>query len=125
MLSNREAHLVGEIFEESEKALSWTAEKDEQSFLRDEPLVYATEKAIQNTVEACIQLEGKLDTGRFEALFPNYTLRAVKKIGNSLRHNYAGVTATEVYATIGDFVGPIHLRASELLDQHRALHGDR
>ncbi|MEL6103285.1 MAG: HepT-like ribonuclease domain-containing protein [Pseudomonadota bacterium] len=123
MLSNREAHLVGDILDESRKALSWTEDIDEAVFLASEEKVYSVAKAIQNATEACIQLDGKdADGARFEDLFPGFTLHTMRTIGNRLRHDYAGYDAQKVWDALPR-MEELNARAGELLDQHRRLHG--
>lgn len=122
-LSNSEAHYVGDIAEEAGHALNFAGDLEFLRTNNDLLKLYAVEKAIQNVAEACIKLEGKRNSGRFEFLFPDFTIQDMRTIGNLLRHDYGNIDVEAIIGTLLNQVPRLKARAEELLAAHRGLHG--
>jgi uncharacterized protein with HEPN domain len=123
-LFDKEAHYIGDIAEEADRALSFAG--DIMTLVRDLDLLrlYAVEKAIQNVAEACIKMEDVQQSGRFEAFFPDFKLKDIRLMGNLIRHDYGNIDVHAVVGTLEDQIPRLKARAEELLAAHRRLHGD-
>jgi len=88
--SNYEAsRYLGDIVEEVDKAFGFIGGMDFNEFLETPMVIYAVEKAMQNAVEACIQLNNnKSNKGQFTRIFPDFDFYRLKLIADSGRHDY-------------------------------------
>ena len=122
-LSSVEAHLVGDIVDEGGAALRFVADMDAEALGNDEKSFYAARCALQNTCEACIRIDGKLGSGRFERLFPGESITAIRQVGNGIRHRYGGADPVLILSDVRGLIVRLKTRAEDLLASHRRLHG--
>ena len=81
-------HLTfGDIIENIDRILSYTAGKSQADFEANQMLIDPTERCLSRISEAAI----KLDT-QAEELAPDIVWRDIRGIGNHLRHDYRGVS---------------------------------
>ncbi len=118
LLSNREAHLVGDISDEISRAIGFMAGFGESEFCDDLLRIYAVEKAVMNAIETCIRLQRK-NVGRFERLFPGFDFDALRSMGNRLRHDYGNVDAHQLWFDLQGVLPRLCERAEDLLSAHR------
>lgn len=119
--SDSEAHRnVGDILEELDKAFEFVKGMTRDDFLNDNKTIYAVEKAIQNAIEACIQLEKKKhNKGQFTRLFPNISYAEIKDIADAGRHDYGNVDANLIWQELHGRLSKLHSRAAVLLNAKR------
>ena len=88
--SDIEAHrYIGDIYEELTKALSFVEGMSLEEFLEDNRSFYAAKMAVQNAIEASIQLNSaKKNKGQFERLFPDFDYNKLRLEANLGRHDY-------------------------------------
>ena len=122
LLSNREAHLVGDVAEEIAKAMAFAAGHSAAE-LGDDPLrLYTVEKAIMNGIEACIRPQRE-NTGRFDLLFADFDFEALRTMGNRLRHDYGNVDVQQLWVDLTGVLPALRSRAEALLADHRRALG--
>lgn len=115
--------MIGDVFEEADKAIRFVGERDASALATNEMALYAAERAIGNTTEACIRLEREGYKGRFEKLFPDHVFTDIRDIGNAARHDYDWLNVLEVHTAATVLMPPLRDRADDLLAAHRRLHG--
>ena len=123
LLSDREAHSVGDVFEEAGKAIRFLDARTVEDLAGDEVVLYAVERAMMNVSEACIRIEKKAYAGRFEALFPGFAFDDLRRAGNFIRHAYDDRRVEEVWQTVRIVMPALRDRAETLLAAHRRLRG--
>ena len=121
--SEREAHLVGDVFEEAGKAIRFLGGRDAEALAAEDVVLYGVERAIGNTAEACVQIERGAYAGRFVELFPDHAFDDMRVLGNTLRHDYGSSRAVRVRDTALSVMPALRDRAEALLAAHRRLHG--
>lgn len=122
-LSSREAHLLGDIVEEGRKAIKYLGGRSASELTADDMRLNAILKVLQNTVEACIQIDGKKNKRRFDVILPDHDLDALKEIGNLARHDYGAANPMNLIEDVTVRLPPLIADAEALLDAHRRLHG--
>ena len=119
--SDSEAHRqVGDIRDQIDVALMVAGRADPEAFADDIVLVPAMEKALQNAVEACLQLEkNRRDRGRFTRLFPDFDIDYLRRLANSVRHDYGNTRADFLLDELETTFLPLRDAAEALLQRKR------
>ena len=125
--SNQEAHYLGDIVEEIDRALSFIEGMNMPEFMNDMRTVYAVEKALQNAIEACIKIEGrkqkidgkKVPSGRFNALIKDVDFVSIKDSANAIRHDYANVRPQSIWIELNGRMKDVRDAAEKLLNAKR------
>lgn len=119
--SDSEAHrYVGDIVEELDKAYAFVGEISISGFIKDNKTIYAVEKAIQNSIEACINIERQKDNkGNFSRLFPNFDYAEIKDIADGFRHDYGNLDARLIWNELHGRLRELRNAAEALLETKR------
>ena len=118
-LSSREVHLLGDVIDFARRSSEYARQLAAEATMAEHALRYA----LQCVYEACIQIEGKRESGRFAELFPGEDIRQIRRVANEGRHDYGRQQIDELVADVDQRVPALSARAEELLSAHRRLHG--
>ena len=119
--SDAEAHRqVGDIRDQIDLAVMISGRASAEALVDDIVLVLAMEKALQNAVEACLQLEKNTrDKGRFTRLFPDFDIDHLRRLANSVRHDYGNTRADFLLDELEATFLPLRDAAEALLRKKR------
>lgn len=112
MPSKNASLTFGDIIENIDRVLSYTAGKSQADFEADQMLIDATERCLSRISEAAV----KLGAGA-EELAPEIKWKDVRGIGNHLRHDYRGVRRSAIWQVVCDDLAP--LRAASVAAQQK------
>ena len=119
--SNYEAHrYLGDIVEEVDKAFGFIDGMNLEDFLETPVIIYAVEKAVQNAVEACIQLNNnKSNKGQFKRIFPDFDFYRLKLVADAGRHDYGNTDASLTWNELHGDLKDLRDAAEKILESKR------
>jgi uncharacterized protein with HEPN domain len=92
----------GDIVENIDRILGYTAGKSEREFAADQMLLDATERCLSRISEAAVKLGEQADT-----LAPGIAWRDIRGLGNHLRHDYRGVRHADIWHIVSHDLRPL------------------
>jgi uncharacterized protein with HEPN domain len=93
---------LGDIVENIDRILSYTAGKGELDFAKDQLLIDATERCLSRISEAAVKLGDDA-----EALAPGLPWPEIRGLGNHLRHGYRGVRVADIWHIVVHDLRPL------------------
>lgn len=103
MSSSREAQRLQDIFENIDAARSYVGDMAIVAFIADRKTVDACERCLQRITEAVI----KIGEDRMEEIAPAIPARAIRGLGNVLRHEYDSIDLRYILITIQRDLPPL------------------
>ncbi len=96
-------HLAfGDIVENIDRILDYTAGMTEESFSGDQKTVDATERCLSRISEAAVKLGDDADKHA-----PGLPWSDIRGLGNHLRHAYRGVRLSDVWKIVSEDLKPL------------------
>ena len=96
-------HLTfGDIIENIDRILHYTAGMTEQSFSSDPKTIDATERCLSRISEAAVKLGSDADRHA-----PDLPWNDIRGLGNHLRHAYRGVRLSDVWKIVSKELEPL------------------
>ncbi len=112
MPSDDPARRLDDILENITRIRTYTAGLDEAEFLSDGKTVDAIERCLQRIAEAARKLGD-----RFDDDYPALNLRALRRFGSALRHDYDSIQPTLLWGFIRDRLDPLEAMARSEADK--------
>lgn len=97
MPSRNSSLTFGDIIENIDRILGYTAGRSQADFEADRMLIDATERCLSRISEAAVKLGAEA-----EELAPEIEWRDIRGIGNHLRHDYRGVRLSAIWQVVCD-----------------------
>jgi len=95
--TNKECHYIADIIEFGNKIGKILENTNVYEFVNDDKIYYSVSHLWMIVVEACIKIDGRKHSGRFEQLFPDYNLKKLRAEANKIRHDYHDVEEDELW----------------------------
>lgn len=112
MCSERVKLRLADIVENADRIAGYIAECDLAAYSADQKTVDAVERCLTRVTEAVIHIgEEEAEQLRLGAPW-----RAVKAMGNRLRHEYRRINSADIFATVSDDLPPLRAAAARALE---------
>ena len=86
-----------DIIQNIECIIAYIGDRDFDSFVKDRRTVDAVERCLQRITEVAIKLQPKATE-----LLPDQNWKAMRDLGNRLRHDYDGIFPKAIWLTVRD-----------------------
>ena len=96
-------HLTfGDIIENIDRILEYTAGKSQETFAADQLVIDATERCLSRISEAAVKLGEEAET-----LSPDLAWKDIRRLGNHLRHGHRGVRQSAIWHIVSKELKPL------------------
>ena len=120
MLSDKQTRWLGDVLDNIERIERFTLGLDFAAFVADERATFAVLHALLIISEAARRLGAEAET-----LVPGQPWRAIRGLGNVLRHEYGGVDRNAIWRIVAEDLSALKQAVAQTLAASRSSDGTR